>query len=139
MADHKTTAQAMFDAMGSGNDVDAAIDAYIAEDFVEHEDIPGLDNTREAPRQMFKMMHAAFPDFRINVKDLIQDGDTVAARVTMAGTHEGEFMGVPASGNAIEINAIEILEFRGDKCIAHWGVMDMAGMMAQMGAAGAPG
>jgi predicted ester cyclase len=43
-------------------------------------------------------------------------------------------MGVPASGNPVDINAIDIMQFRGDQCVAHWGVMDMAGAMAQMGA-----
>jgi predicted ester cyclase len=55
--------------------------------------------------------------------------------VTFSGTHEGEFMGVPASGNPVEWSAIDIIEVRGDKAVAHWGVMDMASAMAQMGAA----
>ncbi|MDH3226849.1 MAG: ester cyclase [Thermoleophilia bacterium] len=138
MADLKAMTQEMFDALRSGSDIDAAIDTYLAEDFVEHEDVPGMDNTRETPRQLFKMMHAAFSDFRINVLDLLQEGDKVVARITMAGTHDGEFMGVPASGKQMEINAIEILQFRDDKSVAHWGVMDMATMMEQIGATGAP-
>lgn len=42
-------------------------------------------------------------------------------------------MGVPASGNRVEWNVIDIIQFRDDKCVAHWGVMDMAAAMAQMG------
>jgi steroid delta-isomerase-like uncharacterized protein len=78
------------------------------------------------------MMHAAFPDFHVDVHDILQDGDKVVARITMAGTHEGEFMGMPASGNRFAINAIDIMEFRDNKCAAHWGVMDMAAMMEQL-------
>ena len=47
-------------------------------------------------------------------------------------------MGVPASGNPVNIKAIDILQFRGEKCVAHWGVMDMGAALAQMGA-GSPG
>ena len=106
----------------------------MAEDFIEHEEVPGMDNTRDTPRQLFKMMHAAFTDFHVNVHDLLQEGDKVVARVSFVGTHTGDFMGVPASGNPVHISAIDIIQFRGDQCVAHWGVMDMAAAMAQMGA-----
>lgn len=134
MSDYKALAQEMFAGIAAGNDVDAAVDKYMAEDFVEHEEIPGMGNTRDTPRQLFKMLHAAISGFRVDVHDLLQDGDKVVARISFVGTHTGEFMGVPASGNPVAFNAIDILQFRGDRCVAHWGVMDMAGAMAQMGA-----
>ena len=134
MINYKTLAQDMFDSMAGGVDVDAMIDRFMAEDFVEHEAIPGMDNTRETPRQLFTMMLAAFPDFRATVHDILQDGDKVVARVTFSGTHQGEFMGVPASGNQVQWDAIDIIQYRDDKAVAHWGVMDMAAAMAQMGA-----
>ncbi len=133
MHDYKALAQQMFDSMTGDVDVDAMVDRFMAEDFVEHEAIPGMDNTRETPRQLFKMLLTAFPDFRASVQELLQDGDKVVARVTFSGTHEGEFLGMPASGNRVEWGVIDIMQFRGDKCIAHWGVMDMAAAMAQMG------
>jgi len=78
--------------------------------------------------------HAVRGDFRADVHDLLQEGDKVVARVSFVATHTGEFMGVPASGNPVNIDAIDILQFRGDLCVAHWGIMDMAGALAQMGA-----
>ena len=135
MGDYKALLQEMYDSMVPGKDVDAMVDRFMAEDFVEHEAIPGMDNTRETPRQLFKMMLAAFPDFRATIHDMLQDGDKVAVRATFSGTQQGEFMGVPASGNGVEWAVIDILQFRDDKVVAHWGVMDLAGAMAQMGAA----
>jgi len=135
MTDLKELTKAMFEGIEAGSDIDLTVDKYMAEDFVEHEPVPGMDNTRETPRQMFKMMHTAFPDFHIDVQEMLQDGDKVVSRLTMAGTHEGDFMGVPPSGNSFEINVIDILEFRDEKAVAHWGVMDMAGLMEQIGAA----
>jgi steroid delta-isomerase-like uncharacterized protein len=134
MSDYKALAMSMFDSMTGDVDVDEMVDRFMAEDFVEHEAIPGMDNSRDTPRQMFKMMLAAFPDFRATVHELLQDGDKVVARVTFSGTHEGEFMGVPASGNSVEWSVIDILQFRDDKAVAHWGVMDLAAAMAQMSA-----
>jgi predicted ester cyclase len=135
MTDYKAEARAMFGAMGAGQDVDALIDKYMAEDFVEHEAVPGMGSTRDTPRQLFKMLQSAIDGFHVDVHDLLQDGDKVVARVSFVGTHTGDFMGVPASGHPVDVQAIDILQFRGDQCIAHWGVMDMAGAMAQMGAA----
>jgi steroid delta-isomerase-like uncharacterized protein len=135
MADYKALAQQMYDSMVPGADIDSMVDRYMAEDFVEHEAIPGMDATRDTPRQMFAMLFAAMPDFRTTVHDILQEGDKVAVRATFSGTHQGDFMGVPASGNKVEWAVIDILQFRGDKAVAHWGVMDMAAAMAQMGAA----
>jgi steroid delta-isomerase-like uncharacterized protein len=134
MTDHKAVAQEMFGAIGAGHDVDAAIDKYMAEDFVEHEEVPGMGSTRDTPRQLFKMLQAAIDDFHVEVHDVIQEGDKVVARVSFVGTHTGDFMGTPASGRPVHLDAIDILQFRGEQCVAHWGVMDMAGAMAQMGA-----
>jgi hypothetical protein len=69
----KVLVQDMFDSMAGNVDVDAMVDRFVAEDFVEHEAIPGMDNTRDTPRQLFKMMLGAFPDFRATVHELLQD------------------------------------------------------------------
>jgi steroid delta-isomerase-like uncharacterized protein len=134
MPDNKARLRGFYAALEAGQDVDAAIDEYVAEDFVEHEELPGMGPTRETPRQMFLMMQAAFPDLGITVHDMVAEGDKVAARISFTGTHQGEFLGVPASGNQVTINGIDILQFRDGKVVAHWGVTDMGGAMAQMGA-----
>jgi steroid delta-isomerase-like uncharacterized protein len=133
MTDHKALVQDLYDALVPGVDVSAVIDRYFADDFVENEAFPGQDDSRETPKQMFTMVFAAFPDFRATVHDIIVDGDKAAVRLTFSGTHQGEFMGVPASGNRAEFSVIDIHEFRGDKIVAHWGVTDMAALMAQIG------
>lgn len=135
MTDHKALVHELYDALVPGSDVSATIDRFFAEDFVENEAFPGQDTTRETPKQMFSMVFAGLPDFRATVHDIIEDGDNVAVRLTFSGTHEGELMGVPASGQRVEFDVIDIHQFRGDKIVAHWGITDMAGMMAQMGAA----
>jgi len=116
------------------------IDEVMHEDFVEHEELPlGIPPGREAPKAMAAMMHSAFPDFRADVEELLQDGNKVIARARFSGTHQGEFMGIPATGNTFNIGVIDIIEFQGDKAIAHWGLMDTAKMMEQLGVGGPPG
>ncbi|HUW03900.1 MAG TPA: ester cyclase [Acidimicrobiales bacterium] len=116
-----------------------ALDELIADDFVEHEDLPPeVPQGRAAPRAMITMMRAAFPDLQVTVEDMLQDGSKVVTRSRFAGTHEGEFMGIAATGNKFDVPVIDIVEFRDDEAVAHWGVMDNAAMMEQLGVAGPP-
>lgn len=132
MSDLKALAQRMYEEMAAGADIDAMAERYMAEDFVDHE-LPGSDSTRQAAVEMLKMSHSAFPDFRMEVVELLQDGDKVVARLRMRGTHQGEFMGIPAGDNQIDVAAIDINQWRDGKCVAHWGVTDFAAMMQQIG------
>jgi predicted ester cyclase len=59
------------------------------------------------------MNRSAFPDIRITVEDQVAEGDKVATRVTVRGTHRGELEGMPPSGKRIEISAITIDRFSG--------------------------
>ncbi|MGB2954048.1 MAG: ester cyclase [Gaiellaceae bacterium] len=129
------------DVVNKGN-VDL-IDDLLTEDFREYEQLPpGLEPTREGVKQLFRTFREAFPDLRFEVEDLLADDDKVVARITIRGTHEGEFMGIPATGKKVEFGGIDIVQFRDGKAVAHWGVSDTAGMLEQLGAipaqAGAP-
>jgi steroid delta-isomerase-like uncharacterized protein len=137
MPDLKALAQRLYDEVMTAGNLDS-FDELVAEDFVEHEVLPGMPSGREAPRQLIRMSSEAFSDFRMIVEDMIQEGSKVVARIRMVGTHTGEFMGVPASGNKIDVATIDILEFRGDQIVGHWGVTDTAAMMQQMGVGGPP-
>jgi steroid delta-isomerase-like uncharacterized protein len=135
--DNAATLRGMFDRMNAG-DVEGFV-AQLADDFVEHEELPPFPPTKEGVRAFFEMFRAAFPDLRMHAEDLLTDGDKVVARVRFTGTHEGEFMGMPATGKSIGVEAIDIVRF-GDDGLArdHWGVMDAMGMMQQLGAGPGP-
>jgi steroid delta-isomerase-like uncharacterized protein len=109
--------------------------AFIAGDFVEHEVAPGLAPTKEGVRQFFTMYIAGFPDLRFEVEDLVASGDKVVGRFRATGTHDGDFMGMPATGKRVSVEGIDIIRF-GDDGLAHehWGVFDALGMMQQLGA-----
>jgi predicted ester cyclase len=80
------------------------------------------------------MLLAAFPNMYMDVQDLIVSGNKAVARAQVSGTHEGEFMGIPATGNSVSVNFIDIIYF-GDDGLAydHWGVIDQLAMMQQLG------
>ncbi len=139
MSDLKATMQRIYEEVFNQGDLDV-IDELLADDFVEHEELPpGIPQGKEAPRAYTTLFRSAFPDFHMAVEEMLQDGSKVITRVRVSGTHKGEFMGIPPTNNKFDVAAIDIVEFRGDQAIGHWGVMDMAGMMEQLGVSGPPG
>ena len=63
---------------------------------------------------------------------MIAEGDTVAVRGRMTGTHRDEFMGVPASGLTIDVGVSDFLRVDGGLVVEHWGVMDTGALMQQL-------
>ena len=130
--DHATTMRRVYDLLNAG-DVDG-FGALLADDFVEHEELPGLAPTKEGVKDFFKAYLAAFPDLRMTAEDVLASGDKVVARVRTTGTHQGEFMDIPATGKSIDVQLVDIIRF-GDDGLAHehWGVFDTMTMMQQLG------
>ncbi len=130
--DHGATIRGMYDSINAG-DLDG-FGAVLAGDFVEHEETPGLAPTREGVREMFGRFMAAFPDLRFDAEDVLVSGDKVVARVRVTGTHEGELMGMPATGRRMDVQAVDIIRFGADGLAhEHWGVFDAMAMMQQLG------
>ncbi len=132
--DHKGLARRFYGEVSAGN-LDA-LDELLADDFVEHEGMPGMPTGREGTRQLFTMLAAAFPDMNWEPQDILVDGDKAVARVQFTGTNDGEFMGMPATGKSVSVQVIDIVRFGEDGLAReHWGVFDMMGMMQQLGVA----
>jgi len=113
----------------------SVVDEIMSPDFVEHEELPpGIPPGREAPRVLFSMLHSAFPDFKATIEQLIAEGDKVVLFMTWTGTQAGEFMGIPPTGKRISIGVIDIIRVVDGKFVEHWGIMDSAKMMQQLGA-----
>jgi steroid delta-isomerase-like uncharacterized protein len=130
--DHATTMRAAYERINAG-DI-AGFGDLVADDFVEHDEVPGLPPTKQGVLEYFRILLTAFPDMKMNVEDLIASGDKAVARVKAAATHKGEFMGVPPTGAHAEIRLIDIMRFDDAGLIReHWGVADMLSLMHQLG------
>ena len=100
---------------------------------------PGVEPSKDGVQQLFRMYRAAFPDLRMQAEDVLVSGDKVVARVHVTGTHDGEFMGMAATGRRVDVQLIDITRFGEDGLAReHWGVFDALGMMQQLGAIPAP-
>ena len=136
--DHAATVRPLYELLNAG-DVDG-FGEFLAKDFVEHEETPGLAPTKEGVKEFFRMYLAAFPDLRMNAEDVLVSGDKAVARVRATGTNEAAFMGMPATGKRIDVQLIDIFQFSDGLVLEHWGVIDALAMMQQLGVvpAGAP-
>ena len=129
--DVKTLLRRFYDEVSAGDL--GVIDRLVADDFVEHEEFPGLEPDKEGVKQFFAMFRSAFPDLRMQPHEMLADGDLISARVTVTGTHEGDFLGMPPSGSPIEVELFDMLRVRDGQLVEHWGVMDAMRMMQQLG------
>jgi steroid delta-isomerase-like uncharacterized protein len=129
---NKDTMARFYDEVNAGNT--GIVDEVLADDFVEHDEFPGIDQTREGVKQFFEMSRAAFPDFEIRVLHIVEEGDVAMAHGMLEGTHEGDFMGIPATGNRISVPMADVVRFDADgRAVEHWGVTDSGMMMQQLG------
>jgi steroid delta-isomerase-like uncharacterized protein len=131
--DNAATMRSAYECISAG-DISGFGD-LVADDFVEHEEVPGLPPTKDGVLDYFRLLLTAFPDMRMDVEDLMSDGDKTVARVRATATHDGEFMGVPPTGNQVDMQLIDIMRFDDDGLVReHWGVADMLSLMQQLGA-----
>ena len=130
--DHAMTMQGAYERISAGD-----LGAYaelVADDFVEHDYVPGLPATKEGMLDYFRLILSAFPDLRMGVEDLIASEDKTVARVKVTATHRGDFMGVAPTGSRVEMQLIDIMRFDDAGRISdHWGVADMLSLMQQLG------
>jgi steroid delta-isomerase-like uncharacterized protein len=130
--DHVVTLRRFYDLINA-HDIDGFGD-LLADDFVEHEEAPGLAPTKAGVKEFFRMYIAAFPDLHFEPEDVLPSGDKVVARVRATGTNTGDFMGMAATGKSVRVQLIDIVRF-GDDGLGHehWGVVDVMAMMQQLG------
>src|ERR1700733_1225532 len=89
--------------------------------------VPGL-------REHYTNLLKAFPDMRVDVNDIISEGEKVVHRFTMSGTHRGEFLGFAPTGNLVTSTGIQIHLFSEGRCIEVWSAHDTLRFMTQVGA-----
>ncbi len=106
----------------------------ISENFVNHSHPPGMPAKGHAAiTELFTMLRSAFPDIQISLDHEIAEGEYVVHHITVTGTHKGDFMGHAATDKKATWKEIHILRFAEGKVVEHWGVVDMMGLMMQLG------
>src|SRR5215218_909474 len=133
--DNKQAAQRFYQEVINARNLDA-MDELLTPDGVDH--TFGSQNAEQA-KQFFGLVHQAFPDLHAEVHDVIAEGELVAARVTYTGTHQGEFVGIPATGKKTTISGVDFFRMQDGRQAEHWGGPDMFSFLVQAGVMPGPG
>ena len=131
---NKTVSRRFFEEV-FGNGKLNLLDEIIAKDHVNKGpgSLPGLPTGPEGAKQLVAVYRNAFPDLRFTIDEQIAEGDKVVTRWTAHGTHQGELVSIPATGNLSTITGIAVDRFVNGKIVESWGIFDQFGMMQQLG------
>jgi predicted ester cyclase len=122
---NKALARKFFEeAWGKGNL--AAVDEFIAADYVMYPIPPGLPPGPEGTKQAITTYRTAFPDLQATVDDIFAAGDRVAFRWSFRGTHLGDWLGIPPTGNHIAATGISVYRIAGGKVVENWTSIDLS-------------
>jgi steroid delta-isomerase-like uncharacterized protein len=98
--------------------------------------MPVKSTGRQALKDVFADLHRAFPDLQVTVEDLIAEGEKVAGRNVITGTHQGEHLGVPPTGKRVTYQEVFIFRYVDGRVVESWGVVDVAAQLRQLGRLG---
>jgi steroid delta-isomerase-like uncharacterized protein len=118
-----------------GNEGNLDLVDEIFDRYVSHQ--PDGSTSERGPADVKRFLgelREAFPDYRSDIEDQIAEGDKVATRWRMHGTHQGEFRGLAPTGKQVNITGIGIFRFSGGKVVESWDNFDQLGLMRQLGA-----
>jgi steroid delta-isomerase-like uncharacterized protein len=108
------------------------VEQVVAEDYVNHNAF--VADGREANREFWASLFAALPDLTATVEDFLTSGDRVVGRFVIRGTHTGELMGFPATGNTVEMRTIDIWRVEDGMFVEHWDEINALEVFQQIGA-----
>ena len=121
--------------MNSGN-VEGYLELY-SDNLTLHGYPPGIEG-KEGATAFYTAFRTGVDPFHLTVDDLIEDGDRMAVRFSIRGKHADELMGVPATGNDIEIDGQSFFRFEDGRVVERWQALDGAALLMQLGALPAP-
>lgn len=114
------------------NDGDlAVIDELMSPDLVEHQ--PGMGPDPAGVKRAIAYLHEVFPDFTLQLEDVVVDGDRVWGRARARGTQDGPYMGKPSDGGSFDITVFDVCRFEDGLMVEHWGVPDRFSILQQLG------
>ena len=93
---------------------------------------PNLPANKEGFKQFIYLLWKAFPDIRIMFHDIIIEGNKVACRYNLTGTHKGEFIDLQPTDKQFRVNGMTVFSFRDTKCMERWNLIDMISLREQL-------
>jgi steroid delta-isomerase-like uncharacterized protein len=129
----RIVAQRFTDEVLNGRDLDGALTELVVEDFLEENPLPGQGPGRAGLADVLAGMNAAFPDLHWDVHETIVEGDRIMTYSTWTGTHQGDFLGIPATGRPVAVEAWTKDRYRDGRLVQSRIIMDVVGLLTQLG------
>ncbi|MBI1769976.1 MAG: ester cyclase [Bacteroidetes bacterium] len=105
----------------------------VADDVINHSAPVGSPQGQESMLYFLQyILRKGFPDMKVEIFDQVAEGDKVTTRKAIHATHQGEFMGIPASNKKVTIQVIDIIRLRDGKYVEHWGVSNLGEIISQI-------
>lgn len=115
------------------------LDEVVSTDYVGHLPTPpSAPSGREGLRWLIQMYRTAFPDIHVQVDDQIAEGEKVLTRITIQGTHQGQFMGIAPTNKKVKVGALVVTRFKDGQNVEGWAELDRLGLMQQLGVVPTP-
>jgi steroid delta-isomerase-like uncharacterized protein len=132
---NKQAARRIFEEAFNQGDL-AVVDEVIGSDAVDHDPSNPFAGERgpESAKKAINLYRGVFSDLHFTVEAQYADADVVITRWSSTGTHDGDGLGIPATGKTVEVSGIGIDRFEDGKVVEAWNHWDAAGMMQQLGA-----
>ena len=108
------------------------VDEALAQDGIDHQEPLGTNFVTHL-KEVITMLRTAFPDLHFEIHAMLAEGELVAFRSTMTGTHRGPFQGLLPTGKQISVAHMHFVRFVNGKTSDLWHVWDIAGLMRQLG------
>lgn len=108
------------------------IEEYLTDDYVYHGLGGMMSKTPQGFMEAIKGFHAAIPDLKSEIIDMVGEGDRLVLRFNFTGTHQGEFLGFPASGAALHFEGMIMRRFVNGKVAEDWDYFDFPTVVAQI-------
>ncbi|MCZ4316192.1 ester cyclase [Comamonadaceae bacterium G21597-S1] len=89
----------------------------------------------DALEALFTAYRRGLPDLHVAIDDVFASGDKVVARITLTGTHAGELMGLPATGQSVRVHGMVLSHVTHGRIAEEWEMLDMLGLLRQLGVA----
>ena len=84
-------------------------------------------------KQPFIAFRSAFPDWRMEIAEIVAEGNTMVGRLRCSGTNQGEFKEVPSTGKRMEVDEVYLLRVENGKFVGFWSLEDDLAKMRQLG------
>jgi steroid delta-isomerase-like uncharacterized protein len=135
--DNKAHARRVFERWWNEKDVNA-VEELFAPDYVAHTRLPGVEPTRDGLKQWHSAGITAFPDLHFAIEEQIAEGDLVVTRWTVQGTHQHDYLGIPATGKQVTVSGMTIDRMVNGTITEGWLNWDQLGLLQQLGAIPTP-